>query len=190
MGTVKVTNIEPIADNGTVTLGGSGDTIVTGSGVTNKLGITQTDNWRLISHQNTGSNADVTAGWSKNDNTGFGYIGDGLTESSGVFTFPATGIYLIDFTGHFSIAANDSATDFFLQVTTDNSTYVDAALARGGAGDTASGESASASFFFDVTDTTQCKFKFRTGSFSTGTFLVGNTGHNRTSFHIIRLGDT
>jgi len=33
MGTVKVTNIEPIADNGTVTLGGSGDTIAQGTGV-------------------------------------------------------------------------------------------------------------------------------------------------------------
>jgi len=32
MGTVKVTNIEPIADNGTVTLGGSGDTIALASG--------------------------------------------------------------------------------------------------------------------------------------------------------------
>jgi len=37
MGTVKVTNIEPIADNGTVTLGGSGDTITLGSGATNSL---------------------------------------------------------------------------------------------------------------------------------------------------------
>ena len=32
MGTVKVTNIEPIADNGTVTLGGSGDTFSLASG--------------------------------------------------------------------------------------------------------------------------------------------------------------
>jgi hypothetical protein len=31
MGTVKVTNIEPIADNGTVTLGGSGDTVSLGT---------------------------------------------------------------------------------------------------------------------------------------------------------------
>ena len=32
MGTIKATNIEPIADNGTVTLGGSGDNLVLGSG--------------------------------------------------------------------------------------------------------------------------------------------------------------
>jgi len=34
MGTIKTTNIEPIADNGTVTLGSSGDTFTIGSGVT------------------------------------------------------------------------------------------------------------------------------------------------------------
>ena len=32
MGTIKTTNIEPIADNGTVTLGSSGDNLVLGSG--------------------------------------------------------------------------------------------------------------------------------------------------------------
>ena len=37
MGTIKTTNIEPIADNGTVTLGGSGDTFTLGSGVTQTI---------------------------------------------------------------------------------------------------------------------------------------------------------
>ena len=43
MGTIKTTNIEPIADNGTVTLGGSGDTFTVPSGVTvNMSSATQT----------------------------------------------------------------------------------------------------------------------------------------------------
>jgi hypothetical protein len=43
MGTIKTTNIEPIADNGTVTLGSSGDTITVPSGVTvNMSSATQT----------------------------------------------------------------------------------------------------------------------------------------------------
>ena len=43
MGTIKTTNIEPIADNGTVTLGGSGDTFTVPSGVTvNMSNATQT----------------------------------------------------------------------------------------------------------------------------------------------------
>jgi hypothetical protein len=39
MGTIKTTNIEPIADNGTVTLGSSGDTFQTASGVLSRLGV-------------------------------------------------------------------------------------------------------------------------------------------------------
>jgi len=42
MGTIKATNIEPIADNGTVTLGSSGDTITIPSGVTMVNNGTQT----------------------------------------------------------------------------------------------------------------------------------------------------
>ena len=37
MGTIKTTNIEPIADNGTITLGSSGDTFTLGSGVNSQL---------------------------------------------------------------------------------------------------------------------------------------------------------
>ena len=37
MGTIKTTNIEPIADNGTVTLGSSGDTFALASGVTQTI---------------------------------------------------------------------------------------------------------------------------------------------------------
>jgi len=39
MGTIKTTNIEPIADNGTVTLGSSGDTFTLGSGVTQTIAV-------------------------------------------------------------------------------------------------------------------------------------------------------
>ena len=37
MGTIKATTIEPIADNGTITLGSSGDTFSLGSGVNSQL---------------------------------------------------------------------------------------------------------------------------------------------------------
>ena len=39
MGTIKATNIEPIANNGTVTLGSSGDTFTIGSGVTQTIAV-------------------------------------------------------------------------------------------------------------------------------------------------------
>ena len=39
MGTLKTTNIEPIADNGTVTLGSSGDTFALAAGVTQTIAV-------------------------------------------------------------------------------------------------------------------------------------------------------
>ena len=37
----------------------------------------------------------ITANLERVDNATFGKIGTGMTESSGVFTFPSTGIYLV-----------------------------------------------------------------------------------------------
>jgi len=46
MGTIKATNIEPIADNGTVTLGSSGDTFTLASGVTQTIAV-NTPAWKI-----------------------------------------------------------------------------------------------------------------------------------------------
>jgi hypothetical protein len=46
MGTIKTTNIEPIANNGTVTLGSSGDTFTVPSGVTISGGLANTPSFR------------------------------------------------------------------------------------------------------------------------------------------------
>jgi hypothetical protein len=80
----------------TITIGASGDTIQIASGATNNLGITEADQWRL----NTSFSGDATpiaSNLERADNASFGYIGTGMSESSGIFTFPSTGIYKIDF---------------------------------------------------------------------------------------------
>ena len=58
-------------------------------------GITEADQWRVTTNFNSNSSAYlITSNWERND-THFDKIGTGMTESSGVFTFPSTGIYLI-----------------------------------------------------------------------------------------------
>ena len=58
MGTIKTTNIEPIADNGTVTLGSSGDTFALASGVTQTIANnTPAFSVRLGSTQVVGNNS-------------------------------------------------------------------------------------------------------------------------------------
>ena len=135
-------------------------------------GITEADQWRLTANKT--STGDITANLERVDTAGFGYLGTGMTESSGIFSFPSTGIY--------KITANiDGAYDrVIIKTTTDNSTYVDASHIAQYYG--------SAEFIFDVTSTSTHKVKFNYDTYSTG--LVGDTAVNRTHFTFIRLGDT
>ena len=58
-------------------------------------GITMADQWRVHSNFNSSSSSHlVNSNWERNDSN-FAQIGTGMTESSGVFTFPQTGIYLL-----------------------------------------------------------------------------------------------
>ena len=57
-------------------------------------GITEYDIWR-ISSGFTGDANPVTSNLERCDDTGFEKIGTGMSESSGVFTFPSTGKYIV-----------------------------------------------------------------------------------------------
>ena len=198
MGTIKTTNIEPIADNGTVTLGSSGDTFTIPSGVTlansgtaTGLGITEADMFRLTADTNQNTTGFVTSNWERVDTDGFGKIGTGLTESSGVFSFPSTGIYLITGFANMDVDGGDTNAVWELYTTTDNSSYdIAAAMGTGEGSGTGIRSNSVIIFQLDVTDTANIKFKWATSGFSSSTQLRGNTGMNETCFSCIRLGDT
>ena len=155
-------------------------------------GITEVDQWRLTA--NTTSTGDITSNLERNDTTGFNYLGTGMSESSGVFTFPSTGYWHI--IGSFNFYTDTGAERGWsghIRVTTDNFT-TDTLAAYSQAGSYNSGgatghNSAFTNFILDVTDTSNVKCKFRWGKVSNGT-LFGDTTQNRTSFTFSRLGDT
>ena len=186
--TLKVDILQDSGGNNIITSNGSG----TFTSSLPNTGITMADQWRLTSNTNSGTNADVTANWERNDNASYGSIGTGLTESSGVFTFPQTGIYFIYFVARILNAASDTSAVFQLFTTVDNSSYIESAIANAGnaSSSTSSVQSGSNTFVFDVTNTTTHKFKFATNSFGSGTVLTGDTSYQRTGFTVIRLGDT
>jgi hypothetical protein len=153
-------------------------------------GITVADQFRLTANQSAGTNGDITSNLERVDTDGFGQLGTGLTESSGIFSFPSTGIYLIDVTAHFNVDSQDVACNLSILTTTDNSNYGDACIVTGGNYTSQVQQSVSNRFIFDVTNTSTHKFKLNTHSVSSGSFLNGETDRNRTSITVIRLGDT
>ena len=155
-------------------------------------GITMADQWRLTTATNQGSNATVSSNWERVDDSTWGGIGTGLTESSGIFSFNSTGIYLITAIGGFIIDDTDGAVEFNLETTADNSSYAVDAIGLAG-NDATSGDAAGSATFshlLDVSNTTNVKFKFSTGSMAGGSYLQGNTNYTYTGFTVVRLGDT
>ncbi len=113
-----------------------------------------------------------------------------MSESSGIFTFPATGIWLIQFAGRGNILRADNV-GFHIQRTTDNSTYDTVAYADACGDDSTLGTGGGTAFYiFDVTNVSTHKVKFRIESFSDSSVLMGDTAETRTGMFFMRLGDT
>ena len=151
------------------------------------FGITEADQWRITA--NITADVDpIASNLERVDNTGFGYIGTGMSVASGTWTFPSTGIYLIRVIGNFNGQAGDNI-QIQIKVTTDNSSYTAVAFCDEGE-DNDLAMSAVCEFLFDVTSTANCKVRFQAQSITAGSNIAGATDKNRTSFTFIRLGDT
>jgi len=151
-----------------------------------KNGITEADIWRLTA--NVTSDGDITTNLERADDASYGKIGTGMTESSGVFTFPSTGIYLVQSQGTFFCISGGDNVKLFTNVTINNSSYDLTAQMFGGASQQEN--TGFATCLVDVTDTSNVKVKFSAESISTGSYVEGNTDSNKSSFTFIRLGDT
>ena len=159
-----------------------------------KNGITMIDQFRLNAAI-SGANHVINANWERPD-TGisaqFGSIQ--MSQSSGIFTFPSTGFYQIDFIALISYGnVADNQTVIKTQITTDNSSYSDYAEAFAGSNSSGGNSrfSVSSSVIVDITDTSNQKCQFTGSSFeSSNVVLEGNTGINQTVATFTRIGDT
>ena len=184
--------------DGTVTTAKLGDSAVTTAKINDGaitsakinssvgLGITEADQWRLTA--NITSDAFITSNLERVDDASYGKIGIGMTESSGVFTFPSTGIYLVQSQGTFFCKSGGDNVKLWTYVTINNSSYDLTAQIFGGASNQEN--TGFATCLVDVTDTSNVKVKFSAESISTDSYLEGDTDSNKSSFAFIRLGDT
>ena len=152
----------------------------------------QAQQWRLTSEVSSGSaqNAAFSDNISIMSGDGYGSVGSNLTFTSGVFSFPSTGIYLLipQGYGQFNTSASTYA-GVYINTTTDNSTYSFAVGAYQSPDSSGQHFSTSAHFIFDVTDTSTHKFQLGYQSHGGATF-TGSTGGFFCGVTVIRLGDT
>jgi hypothetical protein len=139
-----------------------------------------------------GHSGTITANLERCDTNNFAKIGTGMSQSSGIFTFPRTGVYQITVQADIQPVNADGTCVVSTQTTTDNSSYDTAANCHMGddSGTNTIIGTAYSQCFFNVTNTTTHKVLFSTSSFSSGSLLRGNSSQNETCFSFIRLGDS
>ncbi|KKL21587.1 hypothetical protein LCGC14_2443980, partial [marine sediment metagenome] len=169
-GAITFTNAGVLIGNSTsavqVTTAGTSGQVLTsnGAGVDPTFqaaaggGLTEADQWRLTTPF-TGDAAPIASNLERVDTAGFGLLGSGMSEASGIFTFPSTGYWLVEFDTAIDGASVNGDIATAIYTTVNNSTYIKATEARSGVVNNQDRHSQS-KFLFDVTSTTTHKVRF------------------------------
>ena len=182
----------PIAD------GTAGQVLMTdGSGNLSWVtpGITMAHQWRVTADftVSSGSDSAITSNWESADTHGYGTIGSNLTESSGVFSFPSTGIYRIGAKTTFNNTSSANyRTELKMQVKTASNSNWEMATGTGQSLSSPAEQTGSMSleYLFDVTNTSSCVFRLLVFSHQDSIKFHGASDKTETGFTVIRLGDT
>lgn len=159
-------------------------------------GITMADQFRLSADVGASSQSvDFTSNLERVDTSGQGTLGSSLmSESSGIFTFPSTGIYLVRFDLVSYVATATRYLNAHIMLTTNNSSYSIIAEGRNGgfvSESSSTNNQANAITLLDITDTSNQKVKFQAVINQTSSNgFYGSSTLNRTTMTFIRLGDT
>ena len=197
MSEILVNTIKKADGTGSLTVPADTGTVLTSatalsnfpSGFAN--GITEADIWKITAdHSGTGY---LTTNWERVTDDGAGYLGTGMTESSGVFTFPSTGIWKIEAPGTlYRSNGSEHYIGYEIHTTTDGTNYDSASKSQGSVTYIAAVnvyESTYCTFIFDVTNTSTHKVKFYFIEQNDGT-AAGSSNKIFTGGIFTRLGDT
>ena len=145
-----------------------------------------------VSSTSAASPTAITANLERADDALAGHLGTGMSESSGVFTFPSTGIYKITANGQFlRNNAEILYAGLYIFSTSDNFSSEDyLASSFCHTNNTANSYSNVVTHaVYDVTDLTNNKVKFKYQS-NPGFYMTADTNANATYFLFQKLGDT
>jgi len=203
---LKVDTIQDTAGNNiinessdTITIGAAGDTTnivgtLQNNGSALALGsLTMADNWRLTTAFTSNAHP-IASNLERNDTApALSYLGSQMTESSGVFTFPSTGIYYVTFNASFKLNGDDRVFSAIIESTANNSSYDYQSEASSFIQQTSSSTTYQHIYtdeLFDITDTSNQKVRFRINTSNSSTETMANTTRDLTAMRFIRLGDT
>ena len=175
-----VTGAVPVANGGTALT----------SGFVN--GLTMVDQWRLTTNIED-SQDPISTNLAQATGNGAVNIGSSMSQSSGVFTFPATGIWLINFQVKVQLSGHERSADMIIYYTLDDGSNWSYLSNVTGAITQNSGETNDGIFvhgLFDVTDTGNDKVKFDANFVNSSTACRGSSAYNACSMSFLRLGDT
>jgi len=199
-GNLQVTGNATVSGNATI----NGTTNSVGALTENSnevLNVTNTtffnvDYWYLNANQ---SNGDITSGWVRaadtqptDSRTGtWNALGPAMTESSGVFTFPSTGVWRVTFTANTKNNAS-SGTDTVYPIikgTENNSVYATMVLSLTALLSATKSNPTTCSVYFDCQDTSNYKILFSAGSITNG-YIEGVTTNVRSFATFEKMGET
>ena len=204
VGPPSTSNLQAAAGTFTSTLDVTGNTTLSGNltltGTPTGNFITHIDQYRIIGNFDTdnnplGSGTPSNNTIERNDTTGAALLGTAMTNSSGIFSFPTTGLWRVETSVYYKADAstNDAGLKTDIQLTTDNSNFNTMARGSGNSHNTslAAEDSVYVQVYLDITNTSTHKVKFTSDSTgNANTTIQGDTDISKTWFCFTRFGDT
>ena len=206
-GTNAAGNID-LGTNGTITdlaVGGLPDGIVDtdmlaasavtaakSSGLTNQ-GVTHFDTWH-VNTEFSGTALPITSNWETMEHYNTGYVGAAMTQSSGIFTFPVTGYWFLNFHASFRSTVEQDYVGTTIRITQNNSSYSDASAnyshtSRTGGANSVYSES-HCNFIANIDDLSNQKVCFGVEMNDSNGLCRASGDKVITGVEFIRLGDT
>ena len=156
-------------------------------------GLSMADSWRVTANFTGDANV-INSNWERFDTSPWeNNLGTGMSESSGVFTFPSTGYYFLSWSHYIYRNGNSSWNEMEIQISNDGgSSYT--ALHHTEMFTTIAASTvymkATETALLDITNVSNQKFYFKVSVDDNSVTTLGNSGKKQTGFDIFKLGDT
>ena len=155
-------------------------------------GITMYDQWRFTASPSV-NQTPLSGSWERND-TYFDKIGSGMTESSGQFTFPTTGIYHIFYQiNYYTASSTNYVGAYFFYSVNSGSDFTQFAYSYDQFGSVSGTHygCAEGNVGLDVTDASTFRVRLNAqGGSPTNANVQGNSTQQTVGLTFMRMGDT